>query len=62
MSTIVFQSFISNQLLTVPKHIINELEKYRRLFRGKINHETLFNDCKAGGLKKVDIPNKIIAL
>ena len=28
----------------------------------KIKHETLCNDYKAGGLKDVDIPNKIIAL
>ena len=28
----------------------------------KIKHETLCNDYKAGGLKNVDIPNKIIAL
>ena len=31
ISKIVFQSFIT----TVPKLIINELEKYRRLFCGK---------------------------
>ena len=28
----------------------------------KIKHETLCNDYKAGRLKNVDIPNKIIAL
>ena len=28
----------------------------------KIKHETLCNDYKAGGLKNVDIPSKIIAL
>ena len=28
----------------------------------KIKHETLWNDYKAGGLKNVNIPNKIIAL
>ena len=41
------------------------LKKYRWIFCGKtpkINHETLCNDYKAGGLKNVDIPNKIIAL
>ena len=43
------------------------LKKYKRLFFWnnscpKIKHETLWNDYKAGGLKNVDIPNKIIAL
>ena len=43
------------------------LKKYRRLFCGKnstpkIKHKTLCNNYKAGGLKNVDIPNKIIAL
>ena len=28
----------------------------------KIKHKTLCSDSKAGGLKNVDIPNKIIAL
>ena len=28
----------------------------------KIKHEALCNDCKAGGLKNINIPNKIIAL
>ena len=27
----------------------------------KMKHETLYNDYKAGGIKNVDIPNKIIA-
>ena len=63
ISKIVFQSFIA----TVPKHIINELEKIQKAFlwknsTPKIKHETLCNDYKAGGLKNVDIPNKIIAL
>ena len=53
ISKIVFQSFIT----TVPKHIINELEKIQKAFlwknsTSKINHETLCNDYKAGGLKK----------
>ena len=43
------------------------LKKYKRLFfwnnsSPKIKHETLCNDYKAGGLKNVDIPNKITAL
>ena len=63
ISKIVFQSFIA----TVPKHIINELEKIQKAFlwknsTPKIKHETLCNDYKAGGLKNVDISNKIIAL
>ena len=35
-------------ITTVSKHIINELKK-------------ICNDYKAGGLKNIDIPNKIIA-
>ena len=42
-------------------------KKYKKLFfrnnsSPKIKHETLCNDYKAGGLKNVDIPSKIIAL
>ena len=41
---------------------MNELEKWlKRLLYG-IKHETLCNDDKVGGLKNVDIPNKIMAL
>ena len=45
ISKIVFQSFIA----TVPKHIINELEKIQKAFlwknsTPKIKHETLCND------------------
>ena len=63
ISKVVFQSFIA----TVPKHIINELEKIQKAFLWKnsalkIEHETLCNDYKAGGLKNVEFPNKIIAL
>ena len=66
MSEIVFQLFLA----TVPKYVVNELEKillYLKAFvwnnsTPKIKHETLCNDYKAGGLKNVDIPNKIIAL
>ena len=48
ISKIVFQSFI----LTVPKHIINELEKIQKAFlwknsTPKIKHETLCNNYKA---------------
>ena len=56
ISKMVFLSFIA-------KHIINEIQK-AFLWKNstpKINHETLCNDYKAGGLKNVDIPNKIIA-
>ena len=43
------------------------LKKYKRhvLWNNstpKIKHQTLCNDYKAGGLKNVNIPNKIIAL
>ena len=60
---IFFQSFIT----TVLKHIMNELEKIQKYFFSnnsfpKIKHESLCNDYKVGGLKNVDIPNKIIAL
>ena len=62
ISQIVFQSFIA----TVPKHILNELEKIQVFLwknsTPKIKHETLCNDCKDEGLKNVDIPNKIVAL
>ena len=63
ISKIVFQSFIT----TVPKHVINELEKIQKGFlwkncAPKIKYETLCNDYKAGGIKNVDIPNKIIAI
>ena len=62
ISKIVFQSFIT----TVSKHI-NELEKIQEAFLWKkstlkVKYETLCNNYKAGGLKNVDIPNKIIAL
>ena len=63
ISKIVFQS----NKATVPKHIINELEKIQKAFlwknfTPKIKHKTLCNHYKVGGLKNVDIPNKIIAL
>ena len=63
ISKIVFQSFTA----TVPKHIINELEKIQKAFlwkksTSKIKHETLCNVFKAVGLKNVDIPKKFIAL
>ena len=62
ISKIVFRAFIT----TVPKHIVNELKKIQKAFlwnnsSPKIEHQTLCNDCKAGGLKNIDIPNKIIA-
>ena len=63
LSKIVFQSFIT----TMPKYVVNKLEKMHKAFlwnnsTPKIKHETLCNDYKAGGLKNVNIPNKIIAL
>ena len=63
ISKIVSQTFIT----TVPKHIVSELKKIQKAFfwnnsSPKIKHETLCNDYKAGGLKNVDIPSKIIAL
>ena len=63
MAKIVFQTFVT----TVPKDIVNELKKIEKAFfwnnsSPKLKHETLCNDYKAGGLKHVDIPSKIIAL
>ena len=63
ISRIVFQAFI----ITVPKYIVSELKKMQKGFfwnnsSPKIKHESLCNDYKAGGLKNIDIPNKIIAL
>ena len=63
ISKILLQSFIT----TVPKHVTNELEKIQKALLLKnstpnIKHKTLCNDYKAGGLKNVDIPNKIVAL
>ena len=63
ISKIAFQSFIT----TVPKYVVNELEQIQQTFlwnnsTPKNKHETLCNYYKAGGLKNVDVPNKIIAL
>ena len=63
ISKIVFQSMIT----PVPIHIVNELEKIQKAFlwknsSPKIKHETLCNDYKGGGLKNIDILNKIISL
>ena len=63
VSKIVFQALIT----TAPKHIANELKEIQKtVFWNnsslEIKHETLCNEYKAGGLKNVDIPSKIIAL
>ena len=63
ISKIVFQSMIT----PVPRHIVNELERIQKAFlwknsSPKIKHETLCNDYKGGGLKNIDILNKIINL
>ena len=63
ISKIVLQSMIT----PVPRHIVNELEKIQKTFlwknsSPKIQHETLCNDYKGGGLKNIDILNKIISL
>ena len=63
ISKIVFQSMIT----PVPRHIVNELERIQKAFlwknsSPKIKHETLCNDYKGGGLKNIDILNKIIGL
>ena len=61
VSKIVFQSMIT----PVPRHIVNELERIQKVFllknsSPKIKHETLCNDYEGGGLKNIDILNKII--
>ena len=60
ISKIIFQSFIK----TVSKHVINELEKIQKasLWKNstpKINHETLYNDYRAGGLKMLIFQTKL---
>ena len=51
----------------IPRHIVKELERIQKVFlwkncSAKIKHETLCNDYKGGGLKNIDILNKIISL
>ena len=62
ISKIVFQSLTT----PVPRHIVNELEKIQvflwKHYSPKTKHETLCNDYKGGGLKNIDILNKIICL
>ena len=63
ISKTVFQSLITS----VPRHIVNELEKIQKSFLWKnsfpkIKHDTLCNDNKGGGLKHIDILSKIISL
>ena len=63
ISKIVFQSLIT----PVPRHIVNELKKIQKAFLWKnsslkIKHESLCNDYKDGGLKNIDILNKIVSL
>ena len=63
ISKIVFQSMIR----LVPRHFVNEFERIQKAFLWKnsspeIKHETLCNYYKGGGLKNVDILNKIISL
>ena len=63
VSKIVFQSMIT----PVPRHIVNELKRTQKAFlwkssSPKIKHETLCNDYKGGGLKTIDILNRVISL
>ena len=53
-------------ILIVPKYVVNELEKIQKDFlwknySPKIKHETFCNEYKGGGLKNIDILNKIIS-
>ena len=63
ISDIAFQSFLT----AVQKHIVSKVEKTLKDFSWKISTpkrklETLYNEYEVGGLKIVDIPNKIITL
>ena len=63
ITKIVYQLLI----IPVPRHIVNKLEKIQKAFlwknsSPKIKHETLCNEYKGGGLKNIDILNKIISL
>ena len=63
ISNIIFQSMTT----PVPRHIVNELERILKTFLWKnsslkMKHETLCNDHKGGGLKNINILNKIISL
>ena len=62
ISKIVFQSLVT----PAPRHIANEFEKIQKAFLWKnssnIKHETLCNDYKGGGLKNIDVLNKIVSL
>ena len=63
ISKIVFQSLIT----PVPRYIMNELEKIQKSFfwknsSSKTKLKTLCNDYNGGGLKKIDILNKILSL
>ena len=62
ISKIVFQFLIT----AVPRHIVNEIEKIQKIFLWKnpfpkIKQETLCNDYNSGGLKSIDISNKIVS-
>ena len=51
----------------VPRHIVNELKRIQTAFlwkssSPKIKHKTLCNDYKGGGLKNIDILNKMLSL
>ena len=63
ISKIVFQSMIT----PFPRHIGSELERIQKAFlwkhsSPKIKHGSLCNDYKGGGLKNIDILNKVLSL
>ena len=66
--TLAISKIVSQSVITpVPRHIVNKLERIQKAFlwknsSPKIKHETLCNDYKGGGLKNIDILNKIIGL
>ena len=50
--------------VTVPKYVVNKLEKIRKIFlwnnyTPKVKHETLCNDYKARGLKMPTFKTKL---
>ena len=59
LSKIIFQAFVT----PIPIYVVTKLQKIQKKFlwensTSKIKHDTLCNDYKDGGLKKVDIPKK----
>ena len=59
LSKIIFQAFVT----PIPIYVVTKLQKIQKKIlwensTSKIKDDTLCNDYKDGGLKKVDIPKK----